>query len=454
MRQPQEVNTSKFMLGLLERQPVQIHQTSQKVSYSIPSVRKATHCPGRYELTLDEAAIASRGGKVKIAIMGDVGDFMHEANYGVMNHFRAHQEFADFDFGILGGDNIYPDGAKDAYDPRLTQLHNLLQGMSKSPDAGRQPFPWFSVLGNHGYKAAYSVDYTRALKTWTREFPYPVRINFDWDRAENQVQFSYSDINTRQPIPELIDMFNTRKIAVDKLPVFNMPSRFYSTYYKDEFEIFYIDSNTYVKDYLEYKGCKSHYPRRGTVNQAQWLEEKFRESTAKTKILVCHHPIYYTPGKRYNGGRSELKLQDIYNYGVDAREDKTLLKELGFFHECYSTTLGNIIDSENSNSQGLAFDLVVAGHEHNMHMYHNEKNGRRQLISGAGGAHPQKIENPHESENVVGASKDFDFGYATLTINGDQLSCQIFDATSDSSEPVVTHDFVSGERQRSHQLGL
>jgi tartrate-resistant acid phosphatase type 5 len=67
------------------------------------------------------------------------------------------------DFGVLLGDNLYPNGMESADDPRMNRwVRDRYQGLG---------FPWYLVLGNHDYQGWLSVEVAQWEMDWANVTP-------------------------------------------------------------------------------------------------------------------------------------------------------------------------------------------------------------------------------------------------------------------------------------------
>lgn len=192
------------------------------------------------------------------------------------------QSSASCDFGVMLGDNIYPSGATlgaDGMDDAERFYDNLTRPygnlVSNKPD-----YTVYATLGNH-----------------------------DWETSR---EGGFAQIEFLQQSDD-----------------FFMDGAFYSVKPaagKGEIELFVIDtsmmlaSTTVYEDYLDDNGAElatdeiaepNYHVEPLTDaerNMAAWLEQALRDSDAKWKIVMAHHPIWSSAGSKFEQGRALRKL--------------------------------------------------------------------------------------------------------------------------------------------------
>ena len=188
----------------------------------------------------------------------------------------------DCDFGLMLGDNIYPDGATlgaDGVDD-AKRFDDLLSEPYKGLAALREDFKIYATLGNH-----------------------------DWhtSREGAMAQVNY----------------------MREHPMLHMDDVFYSVVPPDtdgKVEIFVVDTEmllqtTPVKDAIlnpdgsEKLHEKYKSPRVSAIpetdmerSQNVWLEGALRESTADYKIVISHHPFWSAGGGKFEQARAIRRL--------------------------------------------------------------------------------------------------------------------------------------------------
>ncbi len=244
------------------------------------------------------------------------------------------------DFILMLGDNFYDSGVKNAEDPAFKTHFEDVYKKFKALN-----IPTFSILGNH------DEDIHSAHIPGTAQ---GVEVGM------HQVDHSYLDGNPY--IEDTLDL--------EKLPLWNMPSRAYSIYH-DDMEIICVDSNTYAKDYLAYvKGDRSE------SNQVVWVQKTYAEAkSAGRKVqLALHHP-FETEGKRRFKAEAKMYLTED-----ERNEFRRLIKDLP-----HKSPHNDYVKAAFEH-QHLLFDAIYSAHDH--HQAYIKKTGNypvTQIIAGGGG---------------------------------------------------------------------
>lgn len=277
-------------------------------------------------------------------------------------------------FYIVLGDNFYDDGVgKPNDDVFRTHFYNIYGEHLKN-------LPAFVILGNHD-EGRYTVgQYKKKAGLGSTD---------GIDLGMNQVAHTYLG-NTN----EKIKIYNSDTLKLDELQQWNMPSRYYSLII-DDLEIFMLDSNTYVSEFLALKKSQTA----DSNNQAYWLQERYTKAkkAGRTVMLAQHHPLF-TPGKRaYNSDKS------LYLNDDEIMSAKSTLQSAFNNNEnpSYNTLLW-----ETFKMQQLVFDTVFAAHDHSLSYFNNKADAAPsdqlcQIISaGAGGSLQQR--RSFKEQNHVG----------------------------------------------------
>ncbi|HRO28597.1 MAG TPA: metallophosphoesterase [Luteimonas sp.] len=182
------------------------------------------------------------------------------------------------DFAVMLGDNIYPDGATLGADGISDErrFRQMLDQPFGAFGAGTPGFTIYSMLGNH-----------------------------DWRTSREAV---YAQMRYLQQHPN-----------------FHMPALFYRVIppgFEGQVEMFVIDTEvllagtTVRKDELDEEGneldtgrLEEWDPHIKPANAAErnmvaWLEGALRDSTAKWKIVLGHHPLWSGAGSKYEKARA------------------------------------------------------------------------------------------------------------------------------------------------------
>ncbi|WP_157994410.1 metallophosphoesterase [Peristeroidobacter agariperforans] len=188
---------------------------------------------------------------------------------------------ADCDFGVMLGDNIYPDGATANADGRDTQR---FRDLFVTPFAGlgrrHDDFRIYSVLGNHDWRTSR-------------------------EGAMAQVQF----------------LEQTRPFYMDGLFYRVQPPAAHG-----DVEVFAIDTEvllsattvykaTLADDASEVRSEKREKPLKWAVpqtdaerNMVAWLEDSLRSSKAHWKIVIGHHPLWSAAGSKFEQAHALRRL--------------------------------------------------------------------------------------------------------------------------------------------------
>lgn len=253
------------------------------------------------------------------------------------------------DFILILGDNFYDWGVGSADDKAFRTHFDEIYG-----ELAKLGIPCFVTLGNHDANL-------HSLNTFVSEKGI--------SRSLHQVAHSYRGDDDYETTADKVQLYANEKLILEKLPLWNMPARAYSLV-KGNTQIFCIDSNTYVNDYLEYLEKGEATPPH---NQARWLAEEVKKAKAEGRqmILALHHPLFTT------GSRAEHS--DIKNYFATKEEKDKLFRHFPHLNEKYSY---NYFLKECFAEQEMEFDQVVAAHDHNMSYYNNNDNDEEDVLKG------------------------------------------------------------------------
>jgi hypothetical protein len=289
-------------------------------------------------------------------------------------------------FIVLLGDNFYDNGIDSAMDPAFdTNFYSVYQNKRLTQLAGT---PCFVIPGNHDHNLHYWG--TRGNKN-------------DFKKIAAQVNHSFLENGVESV--ERVAMYQNQVIDLAHLPSWNMPRRYYSCTIEAEekkesnLELFFIDSSTYVKDFLNAEELKSE--KENPANQANWLRRIASQNLDAIKLLFLHHPLY-TVDKR-------LTASDAYLY-LTLDEIKRL-NDLGI-NGNYNDMLYAILQRHR-----LKFDATFCAHTHAMSYYYNdEKNSELcQVISGGGGGHLSDRYNFRDRKHLSSFSKKY--GFVDVTVD-------------------------------------
>jgi tartrate-resistant acid phosphatase type 5 len=322
-----------------------------------------------------------------------LGSFMPASGlHPVARAMDEHCRRAGCDFGVMLGDNIYPDGATlgtDGIDDQR-RFADMLDRPFGPLDGGRPGFAIYAMLGNHDWRHSR-------------------------EGALAQVQY------------------------LQRHPRFRMPGLFYRAVppgLEGEVELFVIDtelllaSTTVRKDALDAQGNEldtgemevwDEHIRPRTAEEramADWLARSLAASSARWKLVFGHHALWSGGGSKYEKARALRRL---------------LLPAL-----CRHA------------------DAYFAGDDHMLEVYTDDcrkVSGARpaplpQLVSGAAGKyrplHPrfmaQQVRNNPELRNLW--SRGSTWGFMWVQLSGDRLELQVYSTPADSSgRPVLEAQF-------------
>jgi hypothetical protein len=173
------------------------------------------------------------------------------------------------DLGVMLGDNIYPAGATAGADGRndAERFEALMNQPYQGLQARNPDFVIYPVLGNHDWET--SREGAMAQLDYLRQSPLYRLDNF-WFQAEVAPGVEVFGIDTTLLLAG--NTVNEESISADGSPV-----------YSGEVE----------------RPSPWELPRGAETQQVQWLEQALRESTARWKIVIAHHPAWSGSSGKY-----------------------------------------------------------------------------------------------------------------------------------------------------------
>jgi tartrate-resistant acid phosphatase type 5 len=296
------------------------------------------------------------------------------------------------DFGVMLGDNIYPEGATADADGRddAERFRKIFHEPYSPLSSNGPQFRIYAALGNHDWKTS---------------------------RAGAMAQVKY--------------LTETRPFYMDGIRYRVAP-----TGDPREVEIFVLDTHVMLSDHSilddaltddgrELDSGKIDAPEPWAIPQnadewgmADWLEKSLAESPARWKIVMGHHPIWSSAGSKFHQARMMRRL---------------ILPAL-----CRHA------------------DMYLAGHEHTVELYTDgckdvpEAQGRPplpQLVSGAAGK--QRPLNTNFARHQLAAHPELTslftrglvWGFAHVTLDADRATIRLLTTPDDQSgEPVPTYE--------------
>lgn len=185
------------------------------------------------------------------------------------------------DFGAMLGDNIYPDGltrGADGFDDQTRMQDMFADPLGNLVD---QPpgFVIYSTLGNHDWRTSRDAGFDQI--TYLEESD-----SFYMDGPFYTVKPPSANGEVELFIVDTSMMLTTLPVLKDQLADdgSEMPAT--------------------EMDVMNFRVGPLTQPER---DQAAWLEEKLKSSTAKWKIVIAHHPIWSSSGSKYEEGRALRK---------------------------------------------------------------------------------------------------------------------------------------------------
>lgn len=300
------------------------------------------------------------------------------------------------DFGVMLGDNIYPEGATAGADGRddAERFRKIFHEPYSPLSSNGPQFRIYAALGNHDWKTS---------------------------RAGAMAQVKY--------------LTETRPFYMDGIRYRVAP-----TGDPREIEIFVLDTHVMLSDHSilddaltddgrELDSGEIDTPEPWALPQnadewgmAEWLEKGLAESPARWKIVMGHHPIWSSAGSKFHQARMMRRL---------------ILPAL-----CRHA------------------DMYLAGHEHTLELYTDGckdvpgAQGRPplpQLVSGAAGK--QRPLNTNFARHQLAAHPELTslytqglvWGFAHVTLEADRATIRLLKTPDDQSgEPVLAyeHEFV------------
>lgn len=256
------------------------------------------------------------------------------------------------DFILVLGDNIYSTGASSANDPNIKKCIDNIYQTDDLPFL--KNVPMFFLLGNHDENVMELLESMLHLTETENGVP----------RSLHEVAYSYMP-DQNLTVKQKIALYEKKILALNQLPSYNMPRRYYSLILGDV-QIFMIDSNTYVSEYVHWLENPQAF---NANNQAAWLaQEVAAAKAAGRKVLLAeHHPLASVTKHAYKSDFSNYGYKGDYSAYVELDDMQLAEKHLKLpmslpyiqaLRECYK-------------HQGLVFDMILTAHDHNMYYYNN-----------------------------------------------------------------------------------
>jgi len=169
----------------------------------------------------------------RFLVIGDWGRNGQENQQDVADQMGKFARQNEPEFIINVGDNFYPNGVASTEDPQwMMSFENIYTDHALMVD-------WWSILGNHDYHGnpQAQIDYSKKSRRW------------------------------------------------------RMPARYY-TFAQHGIRFVFLDTNPFLKKYVEEAYDYADVAKQDTQKQLLWLDNVLKTSKEPWKIVVGHHPIY------------------------------------------------------------------------------------------------------------------------------------------------------------------
>jgi hypothetical protein len=386
-----------------------------------PELERTVNTPRTIELSITENA-ESADEPLTFYVFGCGGDGSeNQKTVARMLNDIAAQNMPPH-FCIMLGDNFYDNGLDTPDDPGFKEKFDNVYHRADYPFIA--DLPYFVIMGNHDHNlhGNFSLYAPPGKKQGKTEFK----------KIASQVQHTF--------IHDKENVYAQDKIDLLKLPRWNMPSHFYKVIWKN-IEMFFIDSNTYVKDFLAMSGTDPN-------NQASWLQEN-AQNPDTIKLIFMHHPLITV-------GRRAFKNQYDTQFYLSEDDLKALATQHNInVHEGYNAILRQVLLIK----QQLVFDTVFSAHDHVM-SYHLDRTAEKinlcQITAGGGGGSLQDRCSAQLWEKMPFFSKSH--GFVNVTVHPEKADKKIqfdFHYIQLPLEPSLDHSQVKKYRHlRFDNLGL
>ena len=307
------------------------------------------------------------------------------------------------DFGTLLGDNIYPSGATlgaDGIDDSK-RFKDLLQDPFGNLVESPADYLTYVTLGNHDWETSRAGGFAqiRYLETAPGFYIDGPFYSVKPPAGEGQVELFVIDTSM---------IIATVDVRADRL--------------NDD------GSEGSLGD-IEEPDYDVHPMTDAERNQAQWLENALRDSTARWKLVLAHHPLWSSSGGKFEQARvlRELLMPSLCRYA----------------------------------------DLYLAGHEHTLEIHTDNcetvlgepaEQPLVQIVSGAG-AKQRPIHSTfmaHQERKYPQLTTEFAegllWGFAHMQVDGDSANVTLLEVPDDGHSSFVELIDYSFDR-RSHRYG-
>ncbi|WP_161602041.1 metallophosphoesterase [Aliiglaciecola lipolytica] len=321
--------------------------------------------------------------------------------YPVASAMKSHCKKVDCQFSVMLGDNIYPDGATLGVDGKddSTRFADIFTKPFGDMGQGNKDYRIYTALGNH-----------------------------DWNTSREGAMAQVDFMETNKPF-YMDGLFYTVKPPAGK----------------GEIEIFVIDTEvilagTDVKDAklnkdgsevptdeLDEMNPWSKPQNPEEKNMVAWLDDKLKNSTAKWKFVIAHHPIWSSGGSKFEQARvlRKLLLPSMCRYA----------------------------------------DMYFVGHEHSLELHEDscasvsdENQQYRPLLQVLSGAAAKQrpvnfnfkaFQDKTYPENNAIFVKGMIWGFSHIQLEGDKATISMFSTPNNETGEVV-EEFSYEYQRRSH----
>jgi hypothetical protein len=189
---------------------------------------------------------------------------------------------AECDFGVMLGDNIYPSGATLGADGKddAQRFYDNLTNPYGNLVTGKPDYTVYATLGNHDWETSRAggfaqIEFLEASEDFYMDGPfYKVKP----PAGNGEVELFVIDTSM---------MLAATTVYEDYLA-------------DDASEV--VTENVWVPNYFVEPLTDAER------NMAAWLEESLKNSDAKWKIVLAHHPIWSSSGSKFEQGRALRSL--------------------------------------------------------------------------------------------------------------------------------------------------
>lgn len=192
------------------------------------------------------------------------------------------RETASCDFGVMLGDNIYPSGATlgaDGKDDAQRFYDNLTAPFGKLASTNPD-YTVYVTLGNHDWETSRAggfaqIEFLQQSEDFYMDGPF---YSVKPPAGKGEIELFVIDTNMMLAATTVYEDFlddNAAEVVTDVIAV----------------------PNYHVEPLTE-----------AEKDMASWLEQSLKNSTAKWKIVLAHHPIWSSSGSKFEQGRA---LRDL-----------------------------------------------------------------------------------------------------------------------------------------------